>query len=146
MDWIWRMPLHLGLTEVSLVRGLDARTEARLFREATELTAERTWRALAFEVSARVAAARDEWDEAAAFISSGLALLENVDAPLAAWRLHATAASLDLRKGNTEAATGHRERSREIVRRLAGSLAGDHPLRESLLAGAGVTATRAGAM
>jgi len=59
----------------------------------------------------------------------GLAV-EGFEVPLAAWRLHATAAVLDDKAGNTQSARSHRVASHATILRLANSLPAEEPLRE----------------
>jgi tetratricopeptide (TPR) repeat protein len=59
LDWYWRMQLESSLTEVWLAKGDlgQARRQAARFLAVAQATAERTWQALAWEASARVAIA-----------------------------------------------------------------------------------------
>ena len=53
--------------------------------------------------------------------------------PLAAWRVHATAADLEPGSGNLKAARLHRDLSRATILRLANSLPEEEPLRKIFL-------------
>ena len=55
--------------------------------------------------------------------------------PLAAWRVHATAAKLCKRQGRQSEAEVFRQQSRAVIQQLADSLDASDPLRESLLSG-----------
>src|ERR1700730_6570032 len=59
-DWYWRMILEQALTDVALAKGdlPQAESAVERFLPVTLTTAERTWQALAWEASARVAMAR----------------------------------------------------------------------------------------
>ena len=61
MDWYFRMPLELALTEVWLGKKdlIRARQEAELFLNSATATAERTWQALAWEVNRQSGDGRD---------------------------------------------------------------------------------------
>jgi hypothetical protein len=61
-DWYIRMMLAQALIDACLAKGdlTAARPEAERFLELTLATAERTWQALAWEASARVAIARGD--------------------------------------------------------------------------------------
>jgi len=62
-----------------------------------------------------------------------LTIVQGFEVPLAAWRIHATAARIDETSGNHEAALAHREISRATILRLADSLPEKEPLRENFL-------------
>jgi DNA-binding winged helix-turn-helix (wHTH) protein len=139
MDWIWQMPLQLGLTELALARGdlSAARREAELFLSITAKTAERTWIALAHYARASVALAEHDRVGARLEVSKGLAVIEGYEAPLAAWRLHALAARID-------SGSQHQQRAEAVIRELAETLPDDDDLRDSLLSSAlGRAASRA---
>jgi hypothetical protein len=65
--------------------------------------------------------------------------MEGFDVPLAAWRVHATAADLYERTGDREMVERERERSRATILRLASSLAEDEPLRTAFLSAPSVS-------
>jgi hypothetical protein len=135
LDWYWRIALESSLTELWLAqRNLpQARPQAERFLHASLAAAERTWQALAWDANARVAAAGQDARRAAECIGNALATLEGYEAPIAVWRVHATAAELYQRRGETAAADRHRELSRATILKLANSLAEDSPLREAFL-------------
>jgi hypothetical protein len=66
--------------------------------------------------------------------------MEGVEAPLAAWRVHASAAELERRVGNQGAAGRHRSLGRETLLALANSLVEHAGLRETFLAAPSVRA------
>jgi hypothetical protein len=66
-------------------------------------------------------------------IAKALIIVQGFEVPLAAWRVHATAAHIDEESGNHAAADAHREVSRVTILRLASSLPEQEPLRESFL-------------
>ncbi len=134
-DWYSRMMLEGALTELWLAKGdlTRARSEAERFLELTRATAERTWQALAWEASARVAIAERELHRAQNYIDHALAAMEGFEVPLAAWRVHGSAAELYRRRRNDGAAGRHRALARATILELANSLADDEPLRRAFL-------------
>ena len=86
-------------------------------------TAERTWQALAWDVSARVAlASGHDAGRRGSYVERGLAAIDGVEAPVAAWQVHATAAEICQALGESGRAQSHRDSSRNIVLKLAASL------------------------
>ena len=67
----------------------------------TLATAERTWQALAREANTRVAMAEPNMERAHECLANALATMEGFEVPLAAWRVHATAAALYERTGHS---------------------------------------------
>ncbi len=136
IDWYWRIQLQSSLTELWLAKGdlNQARTEAERFLEVTLATAERTWQALAWEANTRVAMAQRDFERAHECITKALSTIEGCEVPLAAWRVHATAAELYQGSKKSEAAEHHRELSRATILKLADSLPAEEPLRKTFLA------------
>jgi tetratricopeptide (TPR) repeat protein len=134
-DWYWRMPLAAGVTELWLAKGdrVRAQLEAERFLDLALSTAERTWQGLAWETSARVALAVRDYARARDCIGKSLSTVQGFEVPLAAWRVHATAAHIEEASGNLESARSHRDISRVTVLRLANSLPGREPLRAIFL-------------
>jgi tetratricopeptide (TPR) repeat protein len=134
-DWYWRMPLAGGITELWLATGDRSRAqlEAGRFLEISLATADRHWQGLAWEVNSRVALENGDLPRARDCIAKALATVQGFEVPLAAWRVHATAARIDEESGNLEAARSHRDISRVTILRLANSLPEREPLRESFL-------------
>ncbi len=134
-DWYCRMMLEEGLVELSLVKNdlAQARSEADHFLELTLATAERTWQALAWETSSRVATVEGDLGRAQKCIDRALATMEGFEVPLAAWRVHGRAADLYAHAGNSRAARRHRALGRAIIAKLADSLAGAEQLRDIFL-------------
>jgi hypothetical protein len=136
LDHYWRMFLEAGFTEVSLATGnlTRARADAQRFLEAALTTAERTCQALAWEANARVAKADLDLSRAKDCIGKALLTMEGFEVPLAAWRVHATAAQIDEESGELQSARSHGEVSRATILRLANSLPAEEPLRQIFLA------------
>jgi hypothetical protein len=141
MDWYFRMPLELALTEAWLGKKdlTRARQEAERFLNSATATAERTWQALAWEVNARVAMAEIDLKGAQDSISRALATMEGFEIPLAGWRVHATAAEVSQRAEDTESSQRHGGISRVAILKLANSLAPEDPLRKTFLSALSVT-------
>ncbi len=135
MDWILRLLLHNGLSRYWLAQDelARARREAEALRELAAPPGERTYLALAHRTLAEIAMAAQQWDEAENEISRALAMIEGAKAPLAEWRVCATAAQLDEQLGRTTEAADHRRRSADALNRLADSLSDADQLRQSLL-------------
>jgi predicted ATPase/DNA-binding winged helix-turn-helix (wHTH) protein len=133
--WIWRMPLESALTELWLAKGdlAQARAQAERFLKIALATAEHTWRALAWEVNARVSMAELDLTRAQDCIAKGLSATEGFEVPLAAWRVHATAFELYQDSGDRDLAERHLALSRETVMKLANSLPTEEPLRQTFL-------------
>ena len=134
IDWYWRMQLQSSLTELWLAKGdlKQARTEAERFLEVALATAERTWQALAWEANALVAMAQRDLERAHECITKALSTMEGFKVPLAAWRVHATAAEL-YRGSEKSKEAHHRELSRATILKLADSMPADEPLRKIFL-------------
>jgi tetratricopeptide (TPR) repeat protein len=135
-DWHHRMLLQSGLAELWLASGdlQQARAETEKFLEVTQQTAERTWQALAWEMSARVAMAELDITSAQHCIAKGLSTMEGFEVPLASWRVHAVAAEFHERTGNSELAESYLALSRETIMKLGNSLPAKDPLQTSFLA------------
>jgi DNA-binding winged helix-turn-helix (wHTH) protein/tetratricopeptide (TPR) repeat protein len=123
-DWYWRLLQRWTLAGLWLSKGeLErARDAGELMAGEAGATAERTWQALAWDVNARIALAGDDPQQARADIEHGLNAIEGVEAPVAAWQVHATAAEVLEALGQTGSAHAHRKSSRDTVLRLAASL------------------------
>jgi len=134
-DWYTRMLLESALTEVWFAKAdvPKARAQAERFLDATLATEERTWQALAWEANARAAIATLELERAQDCIAKALSTMEGFEVPLAAWRVHGTAAELSERTGDSESATRQRELGRATILRLAHSLPAEEPLRRTFL-------------
>jgi hypothetical protein len=124
VDWYWRLLQRWALAGLWLSRGeLErARKEGTRLVANASATAERTWQALAWDVNARIALAGDDPRQARDHIERGLAAIDDVEAPVAAWQVHATAAEVFDALGDTSGAHSHRKSSRDTVLRLAASL------------------------
>jgi DNA-binding winged helix-turn-helix (wHTH) protein/tetratricopeptide (TPR) repeat protein len=134
-DWHHRMLLQSALAELWLASGdlQQARVETEKFLDVTQQTAERTWQALAWEMSARVAMAELDITRARDCIAKGLATMEGFEVPLASWRVHAVAAEFHERTGDSELAESYLALSRDTIMKLANSLPAEEPLRKAFI-------------
>ncbi len=134
MDWILRIPLHLGLSRYWLDRGQTARAhqEAERVRKLAAQPGEATYLALAHQMLAEIEMADQKWSNAKGEVLRAVKVLEGVEAPLAEWRVCETAAKISERLGDGAEATRYWQRSADTLKRLAESLSEDDYLRESL--------------
>jgi tetratricopeptide (TPR) repeat protein len=134
MDWILRIPLHYGLSRYWLAQGelAQARRDAEALYRLATAPGERTYLSLSLQTLAEIAMAAQDWREAEAAVARSLAALEGAEAPLAAWRVCATAGRLYDRLGRTTEAAGHWRRSAETLTQLATSLGGADRLRQTM--------------
>ena len=134
-DWYCRLLVESALTELWLAKGdvAQARAQSERFLHVTLATAERTWQALAWEATARVAMAEGDRKRAKECIAKALSTMEGFEVPLAAWRVHATASELYALAGNKRSSKYHRELSRTTILKLANSLPAENALRQAFL-------------
>ena len=122
------MPMLHGLGDAWLERG----DSDRAHRAATELwetaaaPGERTWMALGARLLARIAMARGDHKRVRVEMARALRALGGADAPVAAWRVHATAADLAGACGEPDAAANAWKASAAIIQQLADTIA-DYP-------------------
>jgi DNA-binding winged helix-turn-helix (wHTH) protein len=140
LSWWLRMLVEEAMTESLLASGDlgRARSQAGRFLEVTLGTEERTFRGLAWEASARIAMAESDLERAAECVSNAVATIEGFEVPLAAWRVHATAAACCERMGDGQAAQRFRELSRATILQLAKSMPPEEPLRKTFLSASAV--------
>jgi tetratricopeptide (TPR) repeat protein len=124
LDWYWRLQQRWALAGLWLSRGELERAQAEAGRLVADAcaTEERTWQGLAWDLNARIALAGDDPQQARDLIERGLAAVHGVEAPVAAWQVHATAATVFEALGPPGSADLHRNSSRDTVLRLAASL------------------------
>jgi DNA-binding winged helix-turn-helix (wHTH) protein/tetratricopeptide (TPR) repeat protein len=135
-DWYWKMLLESGFTEAWLGKGDlgQARVSAERFLEVTQQTSEHTWQALAWDAIARVAMAELDAQRTQNCISKALSAIDGFEVPLAAWRVHATAAKVFADAGKTDLSRHHLELSRATLLKLADSLGDEESLKSTFLA------------
>ena len=134
MDWILQMPLRLGLADYWLARrGLvRAREEASALCRLAATSGERTYLALGRRVLAEVALASRDARSGERELAAAFDALDGREAPLAEWRVCATAARYEQAQGRGARADAHRARSIAVLDRLAASLS-DADLRRTFL-------------
>ena len=135
MDWILQMLLYLGLSEYWLRQGKFAQASQAAHRLCTLAAqpGERTYLALGRRMLAEIALTRRKWDEAEAEVAQAIRILEEAEAPLAEWRVYATAARLQDQRRRKAEADQYWTRSAAVLQRLADSLGDKVELRQSLL-------------
>jgi hypothetical protein len=136
LDWILQMPLALGLSECWLRQGKFAQASQAANRLCTVAAqpGERTYLALGRRMLAEIALTQRKWDEAEREVAHALAALEGAEAPLAEWRVYATAALLHAQRRRNAEADRYWTRSAAVLQRLADSLEDEVELRHALLA------------
>jgi hypothetical protein len=110
-----------------------AREEAELLVANACATEERTWQGLGWDVSARIALARGYPGQAQDFIRRGLTTIDEVEAPVAGWQVHATAGEVFEVLDQSASAESHRNTSRDTILRLAASLDTYEAMRRTFL-------------
>ena len=137
VEWQLRPRLDLARAEIALARGAtdEARKHADLVLEVAGNSGDRTYASLGRRVRALAALRAGAPADAAGEIELALEALgaDDADAPLAAWRVHATAAEIFEARRRRAQASRHRAASAAVLRRLADSLRGEDELRAELL-------------
>jgi hypothetical protein len=144
MGSVWRMPVHVGLSGAYRRRTAwaDAEREARRACDLAAISGECTWLALGWTSLAEVAFAQDMHDRASHALDCAIAAVTNVDAPVAAWRVHACAARIGAAQGRPQA-LDHHSRAASIIGQLADSMDPASDLRRAFLNGRDVRAALA---
>lgn len=135
LGWYWHMPLELAFAELWLAKEdlQEAKVHAEKLLSIATANRERTWQALAWEISSRVAMAQGDAQGSQESIDRALTAMEGFEVPLAGWRVHATASEIYENSGTRKSAEAHRRLSRETILKLANSLPSEHPLRQAFL-------------
>jgi hypothetical protein len=160
-DWHMYLPLYQGFGDYWLAQGdlPQARRMATKLCETAALPPERTYLAFGHRLLAEIAIAERQWEQAEVEVARAMSAMNGpptpsavwhaygiappecaspsaaLALPLAAWRIHATAAKLCELQGRRSEAEGFRQQSRAVIQLLADSLEASDPLRESLVAG-----------
>jgi DNA-binding winged helix-turn-helix (wHTH) protein/tetratricopeptide (TPR) repeat protein len=103
--------------------------------EICKVTRNNSYLALAHRLLAKIAIAEGDLEEAQVQLFRAIAIIEQGNYPLAAWRVYATAKQLHERRGEAARADEFRRRSEKVIQVLAENLDERDPLRWSLLAG-----------
>lgn len=135
VDWHLRKLVHHGMSRCLLARGdlAEARAEAERALLMAERSGERTYMALGRRTLCEIAMAEGDLGRAAAELARAQRALAGGEAPLAAWRVHATAVSVHERRGERADAARARAQGAAVLRRLADSVGGWSGLAEALL-------------
>ena len=132
------MTAQLALSNAWLSSGnlINARSSADHFLGTALSTPDPYFRALAWDLKARLAMAAGDDKGAREHIDQALSILENFVVPMAAWQVNATAREWNLRIKNGRAAEMHRADAAGYIIGVANSFMPDEPLRASFLAAA----------
>ena len=135
MDWIWEIPLHLGLSRCWLLRNDlgRARREAERAFEIAALPGERIWMAGAQTLLIEISLADRNYAGAEQTLCRALETLEGTDLPLVAWRVYASAAKLFEHQNQMPEATEYWTRSASVLQKLASRLSEYPDLRQTFL-------------
>ena len=144
MRSILQMPLQLGLGQYWRARGeLDrAREHMRELCRLAATSGERTYLALGHRALAEAALEQRDVPTAERELSDALHAIDGYEAPLAEWRVCATAARAEVARGRRAKADAYWARSEAVLDRLAATLEDDADLHRSLLAHPAVQAVR----
>jgi len=128
------LPTYRGLAEASLARHdlAAARRYASLLRQFSVGAPERSYLAMSQWLEAEIALAEKNLDTANVSITTALGTIEEVEVPLAAWRVYRSAAKIFRLLGRLAEAEAYRRRSRAVILELAHSLEPGDPLRQHL--------------
>jgi tetratricopeptide (TPR) repeat protein len=140
LHWYWRIWAEHGTAEALLSAGdlAKARRAADGFLKAALRASDPSMQALAWELQTRLSAAENDRVAASHAIAKALEVLEQAEAPVAGWRVHATASDWYAGEGDWEKAAAHRTHAHELIQKLADSFPPGEPLRESFLSAAPV--------
>jgi len=135
LDWYWRLIAQLGLASVRLAKGdlEGAEKTADALVHTANASANPAMRAMVWDMKAKVAMAAGHWDRAKDHVERAVASLGAFDVPVAAWKVHATAAAYHRHSGDAQAAERHRALAEAAIMSLVQSLPEGEPLRDSLL-------------
>ena len=135
LDWIFHLPLYLGRSELWLRRAEHdrAREDALHLCELAGQSGQKTYFALGWRQLAEIALAEGDLRQAQSEIRLALDAMEGVEAPLAEWRVLATAAELAEQLDRKDEAASYRARFTTCIETLASSLAAHEPLRQAFL-------------
>jgi hypothetical protein len=134
-DITFRPALEWAFVEAFLAAGdmTMADLHHRRWVTAAERVGEVTLQGLGWEAGARIALAKKDAIGAKRCLLSAFSSIEGYEAPVAAWKIHASAAEAEGLLGNNAVAENHRRVSAAIVLELARSLPELDPTRNALL-------------
>ena len=134
LDWFWRAPLHIALSELALRIGRldDALAQAGEAVAAARGTPHRTWRARALAARAVVHLTKDRMPEARRDLADALREIRGLAAPMARWRVFDVLALVHERDGRARRAEAARQQRTRELDVLIGTLAPGHYLGDAL--------------
>jgi tetratricopeptide (TPR) repeat protein len=138
--WWWRLMARLESSNTWLMSGDLSRAgkAADSFLASALSTADPHLQTLAWDLTTRVAMAKNDFKGAQESIQQALAIVDKFEILVAAWQVYATAWQvLDHLKEHKTAET-NRERAETCILKIANSFAPDEPLRATFLAAAPV--------
>jgi DNA-binding winged helix-turn-helix (wHTH) protein/tetratricopeptide (TPR) repeat protein len=135
MDWIWKMPLRLGLAGASLQKRnfKNAVEDAEWVLKTAEQPGEKTYMALASSMLAEIRYEEGSLAAAARHVATAIDLVEAYALPLAAERVFLVAAKIRQAQNKSKAAGECRNRAGAARKRLADSVRSSPLLQESML-------------
>jgi DNA-binding winged helix-turn-helix (wHTH) protein/tetratricopeptide (TPR) repeat protein len=127
-------PACLGACETWLALGefRQARHYAEQLQNRAAGAPERTYLALSYCMHAEIFLKEGSLDEAESQIAEALNIIEQAEAPLAAWRVHATAEKFYSRLGDTHRADICQREKQGVVQKLIQSMPNSDPLHKGL--------------
>jgi hypothetical protein len=130
MDWIWRMPLDLGLADLALADGRieDARSRAMTVCERAARYGERTWLALGSMTLAETLSLAGAGGESRTALRTACDLASSGRVPVAARRVWARASRLASTEADAMSAGLFQSELERLDARLVQSFAADSPL------------------
>ena len=139
-DLTFRPILEWGFVEAFLSAGDIAKADLHHARwvAAAERIGEVTWQGLAWEAGVRIALANGDVSGAQLRLASASAAIKGYEAPLASWKILASAADVEDHLGNHAAADNYRRLSAATTRALANSMPETEATRDAFLASARV--------
>jgi len=138
--WWWRLMARLESINTWLMSGDLSRagTAADSFLESALSTADPHLQTLAWDLTTRVAMAKNDFKGARESIQQALAIVDKFEILVAAWQVYATAWQVFQHLKEHKRAETNRERAETCILKIANSFAPDEPLRATFLAAAPV--------
>jgi DNA-binding winged helix-turn-helix (wHTH) protein len=140
MDWVWRMPLDLGLADLALADGRtdDARRRAGTVCESAARYGERTWLALGSMTLAETLSLGGAGEESRTALRTACDLAGSGQVPVAARRVWGRASRLASTQADAMSAGLFQIELERLDARLAQSFTADSPLGRRLAGSNGV--------
>lgn len=137
MEAVFHPLFSHGLSEYWLGVGdlARAREQATRLCEIAARPPELTYLALSHRLLAKIAIVEKDFEEAQVQLSRAVSIVKGSELPLAAWRVHATAAEFYESVGESGKAAEFRCGCEKVIETLAATFDQGDPLRSSLLAG-----------